>query len=1108
MAFPETPLGLRIEIQVGGVWTDITGDVRTRDPITHARGIRNSSTGADPASVPLTINNRDGRYSPRNAMSPYFGLIGRNTPVRLWLPGGPRFLNLDGTPGTCASTPATAALDLTGDLDLRVEAETSWYAPGTHTLIGKWETAGDQRSYLLQVVDGLLYFTYTTGGDRSTAFFHSRALPALPRRAALRATLDADNGSGGRDVRFYWAETLAGPWVRFGTTSTLTGTISLHSGTAPLAVGPTDLTAAVPRRPVEGRVYAAEVRSGIDGPVVASPVFSAQPLGAVAFTDSAGRTWSYSGAAAVADRQELFVGEISSWPQRWAPSGQDVWSPVQAAGILRRYGQGAKALDSTLRRRIPSGRPIAYWPMEEEREATRAYSPIPGIRPAAVTGVEFGAADTLPSSRALPRLTAAATLSAIVPAHEAAGQWQVEFVYTADDKAPAGTGPWAEVIGISTTGTVRRWVIAMRAGAARIYGYDSSGTDVIFTVVGLGSDVFHGWVRLRLWARDTGAGQTEWRLDFQDVGGDAGGIGGTLASASAGRVTAVTATWGPATEGWSIGHLAVLRTANSSLYTGSDDGYAGETAWARMLRLASEESIPLGRIAGPLTPERVGPQRPETLLALLQAAADVDGGLLVEDRARLGLVYRDRSSLYTQEPALVLDYRAGHLAPPLEPVDDDTSTRNDITITRQGGSSARAVLEEGPLSVQVPPAGIGRYDEAVTLALDDDLQPTQHAYWRLHLGTHDAARYPSVRILLHRAPSLIPAVLALREGDVVRLTGLPPWVSHDEVDLIVTGWTETFRPRTWERTLTCEAAGPWMTAKADHPLYGKADTDGCALLVPATSTAPVLEVVSAGLPWTSDPAEMPIPLRLGGEVVHATSVSALADTFTRSVTDGWGTTSSGLPWATAGGAAADRSVNGARGVVTLPSAVSTLRAQTLLGGVRDCEVRVRVQAGQVSTGASLTPAVLLRYASVTNSYRARLHFAPGGDLALSITRGATQIGGAPQVPGTYAPGDEVELRVRIEGHRIRMRAWKTGSPEPAAWQHEATVTDAPIAEGAVGLGASGFSGNTNTAPTIRFGAFEVVGGQRLTVTRSLNGVVKAHPVGTGVRLAYPAIASL
>lgn len=874
MVFPETPLGLRVEIQAGGVWTDITRDVRTRDPITHSRGIRNSGTSADPASVPLTINNRDGRYSPRNAMSPLFGLIGRNTPVRLWLPGGPRFLDLDGSPGSYASTPDAAPLDVVGDLDVRWEGEGSWYSPGARTLIGKWDAAGNQRSYLMRIQDGHLYLTYSTDGTSAGAFFHARPLPALPRYAALRATLDVDNGSGGRTVRFYWAASLAGPWVGFGTPSTLTGPITVHSGTAPLTIAPTDLGQAVPRQPLAGRVFAAEVLSGIGGTAVAAPDFTAQPLGTAAFADSAGRTWSYAGAAAVADRQELFVGEISSWPQKWAPSGRDVWTPVAAAGILRRFGQGAKPLDSTLRRRIPSGAPIAYWPMEEERAASRAYSPVKGVRAAAMTGVEFGAVDTLPSSRALPRLTAAATLSAIVPAYTGT-EWQVEFVYNADDKPPGGTGPWAEVIGISTTGTVRRWVIGMRSGAARIWGYDSSGTDVIFQAVSLGSDVFHGWVRMRFWARANGSA-TSWRLDFQDVGGDAGGVGGTVANASAGRVTAVTATWGALTEGWSMGHLSVLPSAANDLYSGSDSGYAGETAWQRMLRLASEESIPVGRIAGPLTTERVGPQRPETLVALLQAAAEVDGGMLVEDRSRLGLVYRDRSSMYTQEPALVLDYEAGHLAPPLEPVDDDTSTRNDIVVTRSSGSSARAVLEEGPLSVQPPPAGIGLYDEALTLALDDDVQPLPHAYWRLHLGTYDGARYPSVRILLHRVPALIPAVLALREGDLLRLTGLPPWVSRDDVDLIVTGWTETLKPRWWERVLTCEPGGPWMTAKANHPVYGKADTDGCALNAPVTAAATTLPVVSTGLPWTTDPAEMPIRLQLGGEHVTATAIATVS----------------------------------------------------------------------------------------------------------------------------------------------------------------------------------------------------------------------------------------
>ncbi|GGV13547.1 hypothetical protein [Streptomyces spectabilis] len=1108
MAFPSTPLDIRTDLQLAGVWTNISGDVYVRDPKIIDVGRRDQGTRTDPGSLSLTINNAGGKYSPRNPVSPLYGLIGRNSRVRVSVPGTVRYLDLTGASDSYASTPDAAPLDITGDLDVRWEGEASWYAAGARTLIGKWETTGDQRSYLMRIQDGQLYLSYSTDGTAAQAFAHFRPLPTLPRRAALRATLDVDNGTGGRTVLFYWAPSLAGPWTPFGTTSTLTGTITVFSGTAPLTVAPTDLTASTPRRPLEGRVYGAEVRSGIGGSAVANPDFSAQTVGATGFTDGAGRAWTLTAAAAITDREPRFVGEIASWPTKWQPDGSDVWTTVEAAGILRRYGQGAKPLDSTLRRRIPSGAPIAYWPMEEEREATRAYSPIKGVSAAALTGVEFGAVDTLPSSRALPRLSAAATLSAIVPTHADPGQWQVEFVYNADDKAPPGAGDWAEVIGVSTTGTVRRWVIGMRAGAARIYGFDASGTDVIFRSVGLGSDVFHGWVRMRFWARANGSA-VDWRLDFQDVGGDAGGLGDTLAAATPGRVTAVTATWGALTEGWALGHLSVLPTAANGLYTGSDNGYAGETAWQRMLRLANEEGIPLGRSAGPLTPERVGPQRPETLLSLLEAAAEVDGGLLLEDRARVGLVYRDRSTLYTQDPALTLAYDEPGLAYPLEPVDDDEATRNDRTITREGGSSARAVLEEGRLSVQDPPDGIGLYDDAQTLALDDDVQPEMHAFWQLHLGTYDGARFPAVSVMLHKAPALIPAVLALREGDVIRLTGLPPWVSYDDVDLIVQGWHEVIDLHKWDITFNCSPGGPWNTAVADHAVYGKADTDGCELLAAATSTATELDVVSAGLPWTEDPVEMPILLRLGGEVVETTAVAPLADSYTRTVSNGWGTASSGLVWATAGGAASERSVDGARGVVTLPSSVSSIRFQHLVPGVQDCEVRCRMQAGQVSTGASIVPAVLLRYVNTSTYYRARLHFAVGGEVFLSVTRDTTQVGGTPQLSGvTYTPSDEFELRVRLEGHRILMRAWKVGAAEPSEWQHDVTITSNTIAEGAVGLSCSGFAGNTNTSPLVRFDAFEVVGGQRLTVTRSVNRVVKAHAVGTAVRLAHPAIASL
>ncbi|MCX4827191.1 hypothetical protein OG746_00345 [Streptomyces sp. NBC_01016] len=913
MAFPEDPLGLRVEIKAGR-WTDITGDVYTRDAITHTRGIRSGSTTAEPASVPLTINNRDGRYSPRNPMSPYYGLIGRNTPVRLSLPGGGHFLDLDGDPANYASTPDTSALDITGDIDLRIELSASWYRPGVQMLLGKWGASGN-RSYLMRIADGRLYFFFSLDG--TVNYSASQPLPALPERAALRVTFDADNGAGQWAVDHFWAPTLDGPWTQIGKTFT-NGTapsapVVLFSGPAPLAVGPSDLS--LNRLPFEGKAYRAEVRSGINGTIVAAPNFTQRPVGTAPFTDSAGRSWSFSGTAAVADRRDLFVGEIASWPQKWVGSGADVWTSVQAAGILRRYGQGVKALDSTLRRRIPSGDPVAYWPMEEDQGATRAYSPIKGVTPAALTGVEFGALDTLPSSDPLPKISSSGgTLSAIVPAHADLGQWQVELVYNADGKAPPESGDYAEVMGVSATGTVRRLVVSMRADRGRIQGFDASGA-ALFTLTALFQYVapFDEWHRLRAWAREEGDGTCTWQVSWENVTGRVQYRFFTTAG-SAGHVTAVTATWGKELEGWSVGHLSVLPTADNALYNGSDTAYAGETAWARMQRLAFEEGLSISRIAGELTTQQVGPQRPEALLDLLQEAADADGGMLVESRDRLGVLYRDRSSLYTQEPALVLDYAAGQIAADsLEPTADDDATRNDITVSRTGGSSARSLLEEGPLSVLPPPAGIGLYDESVTLNVDDDQQLEYIAPWRLHLGTYDGARYPSVAVRLHKHPELIDAVLRLREGDILRILNLPSWVAYGPVDLLITGLTETYKPRTWEITFTCDPGGPWMTARADHAVYGKADTGGSELAGPVSATDTALAVrTTVGAQWTDAPRETPFDVALGGEVVRVNTVGRTilpADPFFESGIVGWDVENSTLAW--------DQSVTHPRGTTSL-----------------------------------------------------------------------------------------------------------------------------------------------------------------------------------------------
>ncbi|MER7874824.1 hypothetical protein ABTY63_14875 [Streptomyces solisilvae] len=810
------PIPFRYELQVGGTWTDITTDVYDRDPVSSRRGQEDGGARADPARCGLTLRNRDGKYSPRNPASPYYGLIGRNTRFRELLEEAAPRLVLDGSMSGTVSTPDAAPLDITGDLDLRAEVETDWSA-GTlnQTLIGKWDGASGQRSYALRTYQEQLWLNWSVDGVTAISNSAGVAMPTLPDRAAVRATLDVDNGAGGWTVTFYWARSIAGPWTQIGTV-TGAGVTSIYASTVPLRVGSPDASTAPPRVPFVGSGYRFEVRSGIDGTLVAAPDFTTQTPGTTSFTDSAGCVWTVEGTAEITRWRVHFDGEVSAWPARWDLSGNDVWVPIQASGILRRLGQGAKALDSTLRRRIPTEPALlAYWPMEEERDATQAYSPLDGVAPMTISGLEFAADDSLAGSSALPKLSPTSSFTARVPAGPS-GAWRVECVYRLDDFPTA-----AQILEVRTTGTYDKLQVEARPANVRLYGIstsgDSSSTTLILNI-GPGSFFTGAWNRLQVRAETVG-GSTTFHCNWITIGVQEKGLSTTVAGTTAGRVTAVSSAPGSGLDQRTLhmGHLSVMSVVQSTIYNFADEGFAGETAFARMRRLCQEEDVPLviSGAAGDTTP--MGPQRPATLLELLQQAADADGGMLLEQRDQLALRYRIRASLYNQPPALTLDYTArGEVPAGLEPTDDDANTRNDITVSRIGGSSARAVLEDGPLSTQAPPAGVGVYDESVSLSLADDDQAEPIAYWRLHLGTWDEARYPTVTVDLAAAPHLAAAAAAVQEGDRITIRNLPAWLPSPLADLQVTSIAETKTVVRWTLTYTCVPAGPWTVAETPY----------------------------------------------------------------------------------------------------------------------------------------------------------------------------------------------------------------------------------------------------------------------------------------------------
>ncbi|MFE7791321.1 hypothetical protein [Streptomyces sp. NPDC057460] len=899
MAFPTTPLDVRTELQIGSTWTDVTSDTYTRSPITIDRGSADEATTPDPSKCSLVLNNRSGKYSPRNPLSPYYGLIGRNTPVRVSVPGPESYLTLDGATTSYARTPDVAALDIVGDLDLRVEATADWTAPVSQSLIGKWISTTNQRSYLLRLEPGLLTLNWSVAG--SASLFASQPLPALPRRAALRATLDVNNGAGGYTVAMYWAPSMDGPWTMIGSPLIGAAVTSVFAGSAPLEVAPIAATGVVP---LDGRVHRAEVRSGIGGTVVASPDVRALTPGLSGFTDSAGRVWTLAGAAAISNRQYRFTGEVSSWPSRWDVSGKDVWVPIEAAGLSRRLGQGQKGLESTLRRRIPSATGLlAYWPMEEGQGATQAFSPIWGTKPLQLTGADWAADDSLGGSSALPTVQNPSSLKARVRSAGTVG-WQVELVY----KLGALPAAQTELLRVQVNGAAMRTAVIYASTAGiKIEARDDDDAVILSTTYNdpAALAAFVGtWNRLAIYTGDAGGGRTMLQATWRDVTTNVRFYVSVNPITAQGTVAGVTGNWGSAASGMGIGHLAVFSTPGTgvagsppatTIFEGADDGFAGETALDRMRRLATEEAaqVRLSAADGDTTrsTELMGAQRPGPLLSLLEEAADTDGGILYENRDRLALIYRDRSSLYNQPVALALDYTAkGEVPPPLEPTEDDQKLRNDVTVTRSGGSAARVVQDTGPLSVAAPPNGVGIYDEALTLSLATDDQPEQIAAWRMHLGTWDEARYPTIAVWLHAAPHLIPAVLAMDIGDRLTIAHPPAWLPPGLIDQHMRGYSEVLGQFEWFITMNCAPAGPWSVGVLEDPLLSRADTAGTVLNGSMTSSTSVCNVnTTVGPRWVDSatyPAEFPFDIRVDGEVMRVTSCTGTAASQSFNVTRG------------------------------------------------------------------------------------------------------------------------------------------------------------------------------------------------------------------------------
>jgi len=581
--------------------------------------------------------------------------------------------------------------------------------------------------------------------------------------------------------------------------------------------------------------------------------------------------------------------EVSSWPQRWDPSGADAWVPLEAAGVLRRLGQGETALRSTLYRRLTRSTPavVAYWPGEDATGSTSVASGVGGTA-MTVTGSPSFAADGGFDCADAVLAVESAKLTGTVPPYPPTGQIQLRFLLHVP---AAGTTNNAVLFRLRCGGTLPRWdIVYTTGGFLTLQAYDASGAPV-GSIPSLGNvNGLPTRISVEL-SNDRDPTEVDFAIRIYDPVG--GGITSQSGSISAGpwsvtRATSVEVNPGAAAlTDVGVGHISVQAEDAASLFGAPpaylfDElvAYSGETAGARMLRLGVEEGLPVRIVGDPAGTAAMGAQRSDTLLALLRECATTDAGLLFEPRDEGGLAYRTRESLYNRAAGLTVDYPS-HQLTAIEPVDDDRYTRNDVTVTRRGGSSARAVADTGPLSVQPPPAGAGRYAQSADVNTRTDAVLGDHAGWRLHLGTVDEPRYPAVTLdlaspALANVQALSEAVLDLDVGSRLVVTGPPAWLPPDDISTGVQGITETIG--TFEHTISVSTVpeSPYHVGVYDQDASRYASAGSTLVAALGTGTTPFQVSTPAGPLWSD--ADGNFDILVGGERMRVAIISPVSAT--------------------------------------------------------------------------------------------------------------------------------------------------------------------------------------------------------------------------------------
>lgn len=644
-----------VDLMIDGEWTQITGDVRQDTPLVIRRGRPDESHRGDPGKCPMSINNRQGRYSPRNPESPLFGKIGRNTPVRMGrgipITGHGTLSDVDDSDQVAPSVNARGATSLLLCMWMTVFVVGDYTVPASMTegteIDGTFATSTTATEAVGSGQTGTRTAVFSDGSNG-----HAEISVAVPGDTGTPVTEESlsDVQTTGLPVTIRTADTTQAGWWLLA----IQGWHSDPNNSMPDA--PSGLT--------PGRWQLVADTAGASGnfPHIKAWMREVRQAGAqdVVFeTDSSENPDNHCRVIVLSNvsfSDIRFVHEVSNWPQRWDLSDTDFWVPIETSGIIRRLGQGVKPIGSAIRRETMSSAkrsPRQYWPAEDGEGSRFIASAIEEAPPMRVVGVEsadLASFDGFTGSAAIPVLNAARFFGD-VPEYVVTGQTQIRWIMFVD---PAGANDLQQIMTVRTD-TGLQWEITYHTAgggiSAQVYGRDPDGDFVLLEDSGIFNFAVDGTLlRMALEVHQEGA-DIRYTVGKVEPGAPTGNSFGDqfITGQTMGRVLKLSFGEGRNLGNVAIGHISVHGEVTSIFDLGQAlDGWIGERAGVRFDRLNAEEGVPSEINGDPADTAAMGPQRSDTLLNLLEECAVADGGILHETRSILGLTYRTRKTLYNQ----------------------------------------------------------------------------------------------------------------------------------------------------------------------------------------------------------------------------------------------------------------------------------------------------------------------------------------------------------------------------------------------------------------------------------------------------------------------------